>query len=60
MTPYWVRKLPGKEFVAIVREKRWQKLQDGDFADRECTPELRAYAAMVESLLAEGIDVYVW
>jgi len=60
--PYWVRLIEGAEFVAIVREKRWQKLQDGDFSDRECTPDLRAFAALVESLLKEGIPVrvYAW
>ena len=63
--PYWVRKIDGAEFVAIVREKRWQRIQkapDGsfDFADQECSPELRAYAAMVESLLADGCGVRVW
>jgi hypothetical protein len=58
--PYWVRKITGQEFVAIVREKRWQKLQDGDFADHECGPLLRAYAALVESLLAENVAVVVF
>jgi len=58
--PYWVRKLAGPEFVAIVREKRWQKLQHGDFATVECGAELRALAAAVESLLSEGLGVRVW
>jgi len=58
--PYWVRKVTGAEFVGIVRERRWRTLQDGDFADTECDPELRAFAAMVESLLADGLDVNVW
>ena len=58
--PYWVRLIDGKEFVDIVREKRWQKLQDGDYADLECSPELRAYAALVESFLSEGVPVQVW
>ena len=58
--PYWVRCIEGAEFVAIVREKRWQKLQDGDFADRECSPDLRAFTALVESLLNEGTPVRVW
>jgi hypothetical protein len=58
--PYWVRLIDGKEFVDIIREKRWQKLQDGDFGDLECSPELRAYAALVESLLSEGVPVQVW
>ena len=57
---YWVRRLDGQVFCDIVREKRWQKLQNGDFADKECSPELRAYAAMVESLLKDGCQVRVW
>jgi hypothetical protein len=60
--PYWVRKLGGLEFVSIIREKRWQHLQDGDFRDLECGPELRSCAALVESLLCESplLDVRVW
>lgn len=64
--PYWIRRVDGPEFVAIVREKRWQKLEDADFRInspdpvRECSAELRAYAAMVESLLADGCEVHVW
>lgn len=58
--PYWVRWLEGQEFVSIVQEKRWQKLQDGDFADRECSPALRAYSALVQSLINEGLKVRVW
>lgn len=60
--PYWVRRIEGSEFVAIVREKRWQKLQDGDFHDLECTAELRAFAALVESLLNDkcDVEVYCW
>jgi hypothetical protein len=57
--PYWVRCIEGAEFVAIVREKRWQKLQDGDFADCECSLDLRAFAALVEALLKE-VPVRVW
>jgi len=57
--PYWVRCIEGAEFVAIVREKRWQKLQDGDFAYRECSPDLRAFAALVDALLQE-VPVRVW
>ena len=49
-----------EEFVATVREKRWQRLQDGDYHDEECSPELRAVAAMVESFLGEGVPVRVW
>jgi len=56
--PYWVRMILGPEFVAIIREKRWQKLQDGN--DLECRAELRAFAAAVESLLSEGCDVEVY
>jgi hypothetical protein len=58
--PYWVRIISGEEFSAIVREKRWQKLQDGDFHDVECSPELRAVAAIVDSFLAEKIPVRVY
>jgi|HubBroStandDraft_2_1064218.scaffolds.fasta_scaffold07412_12 hypothetical protein len=58
--PYWVRLVPGEEFVTTVREKRWQRLQDGDYHDEECSPELRAVAAMVESFLVEGVPVRVW
>ena len=58
--PYWVRLLDGQEFVAIVQERRWQSLQDGDFSDLECGPELRGFAAMMAELLAEGVRVRVW
>lgn len=58
--PYWVRLIPGEEFVAIVFERRWQTLQDGDFRDLRCSPELNAVAAMVESLLTDGVPVRVW
>lgn len=58
--PYWIRQLSGQEFVTIVRDKRWQKLQNGDFHDKECSPELRAYASFVEALQTEGLDVRVW
>ena len=60
--PYWVRLIYGAEFSAIVREKRWQQLQDGDFSDLECSPQLRAFAALVESMLKDGIcvRVYCW
>jgi hypothetical protein len=58
--PYWVRKLDGQEFVDIVRERRWKTLQDGDYADLECGPELRGFAAMVAALLADGVRVRVW
>jgi hypothetical protein len=58
--PYWVRLIPGEEFVATVREKRWQRLQDSDYHDEECSPDLRAVAAMVESFLEEGVPVRVW
>src|SRR5271154_3604544 len=27
--PYWVRLVDGAEFASIIREKRWQQLQDG-------------------------------
>jgi hypothetical protein len=58
--PYWVRLVPGEEFASIVRDKRWRILQDGDLADLECGPELRAVAALVEALLVEGLPVRVW
>lgn len=58
--PYWVRCLDGQEFVDIVRERRWKTLQDGDFADKQCGPELRGFAAMVAALLADGVHVRVW
>lgn len=58
--PYWVRLLDGQEFVDIVRERRWKTLQDGDYADLECGPELRGFATMVAALLAEGVRVRVW
>lgn len=63
--PYWVRRIEGAEFVAIVREKRWQKIQRNpeggfDFHDLECEPDLRALAALVESYLAEKLPVRVW
>ncbi len=54
--PYWVRLLDGAEFVAIVREKRWQKLQDGDFADRE----LLAAPARVGGDGAVPVRVWLW
>jgi hypothetical protein len=56
--PYWVRLIDGKEFVDIVREKRWQKLRSG--AGCECSPDMRAYAALIESFLSEGVPVQVW
>ncbi len=58
--PYWIRLLDGQVFSNIVREKRWQKLQDGDFTRLECKAELRAVAAMVDSLLRDGLLVRVW
>jgi hypothetical protein len=57
---YWVRQLSGAEFVRIIRDKDWQKLQDGNFHDVECNPQLRSFAALVESLLAENVPVRVW
>jgi hypothetical protein len=65
-SPYWIRQLSGAEFVAVVREKRWQTMKDDEdsiyIADpmAECSPELRGFAALVESLLAECCDVRVW
>lgn len=58
--PYWVRCISGQEFVDIIQEKRWQTLQDGDFRDEECSPYLRAFAALVGSLLNQGIPVRVY
>jgi hypothetical protein len=58
--PYWVRMIPGEEFVDIVNMKRWQQLQDGDFADTECSPELCAVAALVARLLSADVRVRVW
>lgn len=58
--PYWVRKLSGQEFCDIIRERRWKTLQDGDYYDLECGPELRSFAAMVKSLLADGMEVNIW
>jgi hypothetical protein len=52
--PYWVRLMDGREFCAIIREQRWQALYGGR------APELRAYATIVEALLAEGTAVRVW
>src|SRR5580700_2994415 len=62
--PYWVRRLDGQEFLAIVLEKRWQRMQRNpeggyDFVDTECSAELRAFAAAVESLLDDGCKVRV-
>jgi hypothetical protein len=58
--PYWVRCIPGQEFVDIVVQKHWQKLQDGDYKDKECSAELRAFATIVKHMLVEGLDVRVW
>ena len=58
--PYWVRLIPGPEFCAIIRERRWAPLQDGDWAHLQCRPELRGFAALVESLISEGLEVVVW
>ena len=63
--PYWIRRLNGHQFCEIVRDKHWQRIQkapDGsyDFADKECQPELRAFASLVQSLLNEGHAVRVW
>lgn len=53
----WVRRIEGAEFVAIVREKRWQQ---SDWQNLECSADLRAFAALVESLLNDGLQVRVW
>lgn len=58
--PYWVRVIDGNEFSLIVSEQRWQKLQDGDFHDLDCGPELRAMASLVESLVTDDVPVRVW
>ena len=63
--PYWIRKLDGQVFCDIIREKRWRTIQknpDGgyDFDDLECGDELRAFAALVRSLLDDGRNVRVW
>jgi hypothetical protein len=58
--PYWVRCVPGQEFVDIVRERRWQLLQNGDYHDVECSEELRGFAVMVDNLMTNGLDVRVW
>ena len=58
--PYWVRLVHGDEFCDIVRERRWKSLQGGDYADMECGPELRGFAAMVAALMADGVEVRVW
>ncbi len=58
--PYWVRRVDGREFVAIVREARWKTLEEGAFADQEADVDLKAFAAMVESLLTAGCEVRVW
>jgi hypothetical protein len=57
--PYWVRAVSGEEFSAIIREKRWKQYRYGEGIN-ECLPELRAVAAMVESLLRDGFPVRVW
>lgn len=57
--PYWVRRIDGAEFVAIVKEKRWRALKYSSDPERECSPELRATAAMVEFFMIEGHNVRV-
>ena len=51
--PYWVRYISGQEFVRIVRG--WAGVNSSEFS-----PELRAWAALVESLLSEDVPVKVW
>lgn len=58
--PYWVRAVSGQEFCDIIRERRWKTLQDGDFADIDCGPELKAFGALVADLLSNGVEVCVW
>lgn len=58
--PYWVRQIGGQFFCDIIRERRWRLLQDGDFHDKECSPELRAFAAAVKSLMDDGCAVRIW
>ncbi len=58
--PYWVRLLDGALFCDIIRERRWKTLQDGDFADVQADPVLRAFGGLVAALLAEGMHVRVW
>lgn len=67
--PYWIRKVDGQVFCDVVREKRWQTQgttdEDGDprydaRPEKEPEPKLRAYAALVASLLADGCEVRVW
>lgn len=54
--PYWVRLVPGDEFVRTVREQTWLV----EYPESEPKPHLRALAAMVESYIKDGISVRVW
>lgn len=54
--PYWVRLIPGEEFVRTVREQPWKK----EWPEKEAGPHLRAVAAMVESYMKDSIGVRVW
>jgi len=61
---YWVRRIPGAEFVDTVREKRWNGVLDQQYGkpgehQYECSAELRAAAALVASLLADGQEIRV-
>jgi len=52
-----VRKIDGQEFLAILRERRWQTF---DFTDLEASADLKALAALVSSLIDSGKIVRVW
>jgi hypothetical protein len=54
-----VRRIDGAEFCDIIREKRWRTLKHCADPNRECSPELRATAAMVKHLMTEGHHVRV-
>jgi len=61
---YWVRRMPGEEFVAIVREQRWNAVLDQMYGkpgehQYKGSADLRATAALVQSLLTDGETIRV-
>lgn len=61
---YWVRRMSGEEFVAIVHERRWNAVLDEIYCEPgknnyKCSSELRAAAALVQSLLNDGEKIRV-
>jgi hypothetical protein len=61
---YWVRRMTGEEFVAIVRTEWWNSVLDKIYGkpgehQYRCSAELRAAAALVQSLLEDSQTIRV-